>query len=427
MKKLFTFMFLLLICSIQRNVSAQESCNASLYVHYHRFDEMYADYELSVANHQTIEEKLNYHDLDDFGAIYEVPICSIAKDKITINLSEKDTLIKDGIDFDNDGEVENKWVDITDIRDTNNSKHVYVMQGAKDVFEQETDNFTYLGRPNHGHVIIIYYDPLSLDDWKDFNVANAGEGISGNIDFDYYLGVQGGTNPRQYRMGIINIASDAEDLIGITIRKNKAWDEKDTAWVTSIVQDEQDDFGNRYQSDGQRYINVEDFKGGGYKFIYMVRGNKTIYNDYEIFLAETFAITEAEFTSLNELSLIFNQNINYDPNTGPDASKFVIVDEDNNELKIDEIKFDRDKTSASRFKVILGNNIENKAYKLKYTRDDMGEGDIIEKDIGIAEGLFNNLPVEDIDHNYTPYIIAGSILLIIIIVGVILYYRKKRP
>lgn len=415
MRKLVFVIFLLTVMFISDNniTLAQENCNATLVVHYHKHKYDYDNQEIYVYNHQNEAEIILAEELDNFGLVFDIPICSVSKNRIGIKLDDN----------------KDKMVDVSDIKGKPVTKHVYVLEGAKEVYEQEFSNKTYFGRQGYGHVVIIYYDPLGVDEWKDFYISDVGdENLDGNVNFDYYLGLPNGHSPELFRVGVINVPSNSEELISLMIRKNKSWDVKDVEWSKDLLTDETDEYGHIYTASGDRLINVNDVRGNGYKFIYIIKGDKTLYEDYDVFLANAFKIelTEATFNSKKALSIKFNRDITYNQETGPDKSQFEILDEHNNILNIDKITFDSKKSMGKDFNIVLEDEIENKQYTVRYNYEHFGQQKSTEKTATFTEGIFTDLPVEDINNNLIYYIIAGFIILLTIGTGAYLLTKRKK-
>ncbi|QVK18977.1 hypothetical protein KHQ81_04500 [Mycoplasmatota bacterium] len=436
MRKIFSLLVLFSIFisfSTLNEVKAQESCTAKLVVHYHRYNDDYDNYELYTWDYDATggSKTIAPSSTDAFGGVFEINICSGANDQIGVILKEKDTWNKDGVDANKDNDIDNKFVNVSDLRGTSNTMHVYVMQGAADVYYQDPLKATYFGKPGFGNVVVVYYNPGGNEGWDDFWTWGTGTGAkSDDIIYDYNLGLSGGIEPNLFKVGVINIANDADDQIGFIARKDKSWDTKDDNWVNELEADETDEFGHTYQKSGNRLINVTDVKGSGFKFIFVIYGNKTLYEDFDAFKAEAFKLefTQAEFRSTKALKVTLNQEISYGE-TGPDITSFQIEDQDGNIIPIDRITFDSLKTSDKTFNIIMQNDIEQgKNYKVTYTFEQFGVQKTAQTQATIAEGVFADDPIEDVvtDVNYMPYLITGIVLVVAIGAGIIFLNNRKK-
>lgn len=398
--------FLVFLLKVQ-DVHSQENCNASLIVHYHHHKEAY-NHELHVFNHLDTNEIIEPIYNDEFGLVFDISICSISKDKIGISIIEKNK----------HQTIEVIKVDVSDIKGTNKTKDVYLLEGANTVYDA-----SYLAEPNNGHVVIIYYDHDDIDKWQDFHVWSEGsDNLNKNIDFDYLYA------HNLFRIGVINVPNDSEELIGLRIRKNKDWDIVDDEWKNQIEYIENDDLGHFYKKSGERFINVSDIIGGGYKFIYLIKGDKTIYENFETFLEKIpqMKFNEVSFQSKKTLFVEFNQDITYNPQSGPDINRFIIKDNEGNKLNIEKIIYDDTKTVDNKFMLILEDEIENEAYNIEYQYNLLGEEKTIAKEVFISDGVFDDLPVEEVNRNLIYYILGGFIILLLIGGGALILYRKKQ-
>ncbi len=430
MKKIFSLLTLLSIFTVflfTNEVKAQETCNATVVVHYHRFDEDYDKYELYAFDHGQNAGVIESTRTDDFGAIFEVPVCSNAKDNIGIVLKETGTGKKDGIDADNNGEIDDKLINVTDIRDTATTKHVYVMQGSAEAYVQDTSKATYFGKPNMGNVVIVYYNPAGNEGWDDLWTWGTGD-KNEDILFDYSLGIDGGTDPNLFRVAVINVAGSSDEQIGFIARKNKSWDIKDDSWKTSLTENITDNNGHTYKVNGDRLTNVNGVRGGGFKFIFVINGIKDLYEDYDVFIEEAFKLefTTTEFRTLKTLTITLNQAIIYDPETGPDVNKFSLKDKEGNNIPINKITYNSLVSSDKTFNIVLDKEIkQNEEYTIVYSYEQFGKQKQVQKQVTLAEELFDNAQDVDDPRNLTPYIISGIVVLAVIGVGAMLLIRRR--
>ena len=152
MRKRFCFIFLFFIIFLLKieTVYGQENCHATLIVHYHNHKEVY-NHELHVFEHLENNEVIEPSGLDGFGLVFDVSLCNITNDNIKIMIKEKDQDFLDNV----------LEVDVSDIKGTHKTKHIYVLEGTKTVYDE-----TYFASPNNGYVIIIYYDEMKFINGK---------------------------------------------------------------------------------------------------------------------------------------------------------------------------------------------------------------------------------------------------------------------
>ena len=209
--------------------------------------------------------------------------------------------------------------------------------------------------------------------------------------------------------------------------ENINWNVVDDEWAKEITNIEYDELGHVYKENGERFINVSDVIGSGYKFIYLIKGDKTIYEDFDLFFSKIaeIEITEAIFQSKNTLLVEFNQDIKYNPEAGPDVNQFKIIDNEGNLLNIEKIIYDKQKSSDNKFKLIFTDKVENKPHNITYQFKLLGNEKVIEKEAVISDDIFSDLPVEDINHNLIYYIIGGIVILLLLGGGLLIIYRRK--
>ncbi len=440
MKKLFSLLVLLTIFSTFltfNKASAQDACNAKVIIHYHRFDNSYENHELYTWDYEDSEASItsSANSTDSFGAIYIVNICSDAKNQIGVVLKETGTWIKDGLDVNQDGNIDNKTIDVTDLKGTSNTKQVYIIEGSNEVYYQDPLKTNYFGKPNYGNVVVIYYNPSGNDGWNDIwtwgNESTNSDGVS--IPLDYSLGLNGGTDANLFRVGIINISPAATDQIGFTARKDNMWAIKDVSWDANLTANETDLNGHTYSTTGDRLLNVTDVQGAGFKFIFAINGVKTLFEDFDEFKAEAFKLEfpEASFVNTKSITVSFNQNISYDE-TGPDITKFMVTDQDNNIIPISEINFDSTVRSDKTFTLVLENDIEEgNTYQVTYNYDLFGEEKSVQTLATVSSNVFAEAPVitpaeTEKKASYTPYIIAGIVVMLASGAGITFMYLRKR-
>jgi len=429
MKKFYSLIMLISIFSIFINLNEVKAVNTytgKLVIHYHRYDENYANYELYTWDYDATGAAITVAPIrtDAFGGVYEIEISSDAQDELGLVLKERDTWNKDGVDVNRDNEIDNKIVDIKSLRGTSNTMHVYIMQGAADVYYQDVLSPTYFGKPGYGNVVIVYYNPS--DDWADFMTWNTESDLGyEDVSFDYRLGLDGGMDPNLFRVGVINIGNDAYDQIGFVARKDKSWDVKDTDWTDSVSEDETDDNGHTYKTTGDRFINVTDVAGSGFKFIYAIYGIKTLYEDFDAFIDEALKlnIITAQFNSIKTLSIGFNLPLTYGE-TGHDKGHFEVKDQDGLVIPIERINFNA--TSDKNFEIIVQNKIEQgKAYTVTYNYEQFSKQKSSQAEVNVNPELFTQ-PIREERKSYTPYIVVGFTALTTLVIGfALLYVRKK--
>lgn len=437
MKKIFSLLSILTLFSVflfTTKAYAQETCDANVLIHYHRHDNTYDEYEAYTWDNGGDVGTAAFSETDSFGAIANMPVCSTAADEIGLILKIKDSWdYKDGIDVNQDDDIENKLIDVSDIVGTTNTKEVYVMQGSNYVYYQDPDAATYFGKPGFGNVVVVYYNPTGNEGWDDLWTWDTGtDAKSDDVNFDYKLGIDQGTDPDLFNVAVINIANDAEDQIGLIMRKDKSWDIKDDQWAGELAETETDENGHTYSPDGNRLINVTDVQGIGFKFIYVINGVKTLYEDFNLFTAEAFKLefTQAEFRTVRTLGITLNQALSYGQ-AGPDKSMFQVKDQDGNIIPIHKITYNSLTTSGKTFNIIINEDItQDNTYTITYNYEQFGEQKSATTETTFATDLFQaqNLEddVTDTTTNYLGYIIAGVVVLAIAGVGLVLLYRNRR-
>ncbi len=429
MRKYFSILSLFIICSfffIHQDVKAEDACQAKVILHYHRFNEDYDNYELYTWNFDSSDEELILlpTHTDAFGAVFEINICNDAQNEIGIVLKEVGTWNKDGIDANKDGEIDNKTIDVSDLKGTANTKHVYILQGANEVFYQDNSKANYLGKPNHGHVVIIYYNPNDSEANESISTWGRNDDINAEqVAFNYHLGLDGGTNPNLFNVGIINVGYDAFDQIGFNIEKmNDSWIMKDTSWTENMTENMTDENGHTYLLTGDRMINVSDIKGAGFKFIYVMNGEKTLFEDFNFFKSEAFKLefTKALFNSKNTLIVELNDGLSYS-DTSINSDNIEVTDQEGNAIPIHNVSQINEKT----YKIVLDSNIkEGNQYTVMHHYNQFDEQKTTFKDTTVTQDIFTEKNEEE--RNYTGFIIAGITVVALIGVGTVILRSRIR-
>ncbi|QVK17614.1 DUF5011 domain-containing protein [Mycoplasmatota bacterium] len=399
----FVFAYLLMINVTVQAEDSATTCDASsatlvdVTVHYLRWDDEYEYTDMLLHTWGT-----GTNGSTDGVPVTEGPFGGTAT--IKVNPCDADDQIgliphpaagwdyKDGIDSDNTDGIDNKFIDVTKIKDgTLTDLTVYVFQGSNEVYQEENVNVD-----DSGKLFVVYYRPAG--DYAEWDIWSWGSNIDkDDVAFSYNLGLDGGIDPNIFKIAVFNIDAASADEIGFIIRKPD-WSAKDDAWISDVNEEYVDENGNTYKTNGDRLINVSDIKGSGHKVLFISQGEAEFLTDYELFVANAFKfeIEEAAFEKINSLTVKFNQDVSYDPTTGPDVTKYSIKDEDGNELKINQIGYDSKSTSAAEFKFLVENIDITKTYTISYIHQGKLGDETVSKGIVIPD---TEAPIIQIDEN----------------------------
>jgi hypothetical protein len=266
---------------------------------------------------------------------------------------------KDGIDTDANGGADDKFIDVTGIKaGTTTGMNVFIFQGSNEVMIEANPV------ANMGKLFVVYF--RTIGDYAGWEIYSWG--VKQELhQFSSNLGLDGGTDPNVFKVAMVNVPVDADDSMGFIIRKD-GWTFKDDAWKSGITEDTTDANGHLYKTSGDRLVNVSDIKGTGSKIIFALGGKAEFLTDFDAFTATAFKfeVKTAKFEKNNSLSIEFNQDVEYDPTTGPDATKFSIKDADGNVLDISEIGFDSQKKSLAIFNFLTDKIDITKTYTFSY-------------------------------------------------------------
>jgi hypothetical protein len=367
-------------------------------LHYVRLDDKYENTEMAIhtwgagtrgsSDGQAIDA--------NWTTVIKVNPCDADDEIGIIPKKAADWSYKDGIDTDANDGADNKFIDVTKIKDgTLDSLTAYVFQGSNEVYYDEDIN-----KADMGKLFVVYYRPNGdYGIWNNWTWDAGTGGSKDAVDYNFNLGLDGDSNPNTFKVAVFNVAADAQDNIGFIVR-TEDW-KKDSSWVSEYDADFTDDNGHKYiiegNDAGNRLINVSDIKGSGSKVVFVIQNQATIYEDFGTFKDEAFKFEfkTATFERINSLSFEFNQEIEYNPETGPDKAKFSIKDSDGNTLSIKTIGYDSQKESNALFNFLVDDIDITKTYTITYLHTNKaGEEKAITSDIEIAD---NSAPTLQID------------------------------
>lgn len=410
MKKIIIiFAFLLFIFISKYEVLADTSCNGRIFLHYHRYQGDYEHVELHVTGTGFPKETYTSTRFDSFGQVYEIPICKDADDAIRLSIQGKNNIpYKDGVDLDVDGIIDDKVLDVRNLK-LGGIKHVYLLQGSKDTYDNFDNN-------QGGKLVIIYYDP---DDNETTDVIVQGLGKYQVVPLSYSLGLDQSDNYKAFKMGIIDISPTAEEQVSFIIRNKTSG--KDVSWIKQMNYQEYDVLGNIYKLNGERLINISEILHGGYKFVYLINGEKTIFTDYQTFLEHAFPleIKSAFFPSKRTVSIRFNKPIPYD-----ELKQLKILDNDGNEVVIENIAYNAFKLMDNKFNLLLSADIDaKKEYIITYVYEKDGEIQEVETEVTLGFTIIDEEKKHD-EIKY-PIIISGAIIITTLVTLLVILKRNK--
>ena len=427
MKKFFSLLLLFSIFSIVSFMDAHAqdtTCDAQVFVHYHRFN---GDYDGMMMHTWGTGSNGSSGDIaltgtSNFGRYAIINVCSDADDEIGLIPQRNNFEYKDGVDVNGNGDVDNKYIDVTDIRGTNKAKNVFVLQGAAEVYYEDPDAPYKFNKTRT--LIVIYHNPTGNEKWDDFYTWPGDV----SVPFVYTLGIDGGTDPDLFRVAVYNVP--VTDEIGFIIRQDKAWAIKDDAWKNQLTEEITDENGHTYKPNGDRLINVGDLNNGvSTKVVFVLGGVAKIYEDYEEFVSEAFKIEleEALIRSNKVIQITFNQAITYGEG-GPNIEQFQVVDQDGNDVEIERITYDTLRESGSVFNIVVaGELVRNKNYTVSYNYETFGNEFTTSVLATVQAGVFPDDVVDEVERNIVSIIIAsviGVIALGGIIAAVVLSRRR---
>ena len=405
---LIIFAFFISLLSLSLYVKAETSCKGRIYLHYHRYENDYDLVELIVKGNGYSQNIYNASKYDQFGQIYEIPVCRDADDNIIISIQGKDnTPYKDGVDLDQDGIIDDKVLDVSDVK-YGGVKHVYLLQGANLVYDDLN--------PQGGKLFVIYYDPTNSEVSE---ILVQGMKTKHTIPFKYTLGLDQSDSDNLFKVAIIDINPSNDEQFSFIIRNDKY--DKDINWITQLSNNELDRFGNLYKLNGERLINISDILYGGYKFIYLIKGEKTIYTDYKQFLEQAFPleIISATFPSKRTVSVHFNKPIGYDG-----INQFKLLDNDGEEIEIEKIAYNAFKLMDNKFNLLLRTDIDaKKEYVITYVYEKDGEIQELETEVTLGFTISEEEGVNK-EIKY-PIIISGVIVISTIVTLLVILKRNK--
>lgn len=315
-------------------------------IHYHRWDNDYTNMDFwawgtgtdGSGNPQIVGE-------DDFGAVAYLCVNGTdADDNAGLIPRLNDWSYKDGTDVDANG-GDDKSIPLRDEAgdldgfDENGIKHVYVLQGSPDVYTVDMDS-PYFQKEGFGTLVVVYYDPTeSYEGWNMWTWGTGTGGTEAPNYFQYRLGIDQGPETDKFKVGIFNIAADADDTIGFIVRTD-AWEKK-------------------YADD--LFVDVTGIKGSGTQFTFYIAGEGDFYDNFMDFEAvvNLFEITNAVALGPGSIEVNFNKEIVtvVDEVDVFDASKFMVKDKDGTAVAISNVSYNSTSEANDIFTLILDEDL----------------------------------------------------------------------
>ncbi len=332
-------------------------------IHYHRWDNDYTNMDFwtwgtgtdGSGNPLIVGE-------DDFGAVAYMCVNSTdADDTAGLIPRLNDWSYKDGIDTNGDG-VDDKAIilrdDLGDMVgfDENGIKHVYVLQGSADVYENDPLLPTFQ-KDGFGTLVVVYYDPIeSYTGWNLWNWGTGTDGTAasdadGGVPFQFNLGIDQDSEPMKFKVAIFNIAVDADDTMGFIVRTD-SWEKQ---WGEDL------------------FLDISAIKGSGTQFSFYIGGAPDFYTNFADFEAVVNFFEIASATALDKTSVAveFNKEIVTKENDVDifDATTLVLTDKDGVEIGIEKVSYDTKSDANKTFALILDEDLSGalSPYTVTYT------------------------------------------------------------
>ena len=349
----------------QAQVSADDPVNdcttdKTVVIHYKRWDDDYTDMDFwtwgAGTNGSGNPQIVGY---DDFGAVAYLCVDTDADGEAGLIPRMNDWSYKDGTN-----EGENKAIplreDVTDNTsafvgfDLNGEKHVYVLQGAQDVYVVD-ETQPYFQKEGFGTLVIIYYEASeSYNDWNIWTWDNGTDGSADGVPFQYDLGIDQGPEPGKFKVAVINVAADAADTAGFIVR-TEAWEKQ---WAENIL------------------IDTSAIKGSGTQFTFYIGGSDQLYDNFADFEAVVnfFEIEETTALDPNSIEVVFNKDIVTieDEVVVFDPTLFLVKDIFGNVVEIETISYNSTTDVNNTFTIITETTLvgDNSPYRVIYRDTD---------------------------------------------------------
>jgi len=356
-------------------VYPETNCTTSktLYVHYHKWDETYADTTIWAWGYGTNGSGAGngVYAEDGFGAVYEICIDD-ADAGDNVGLINKYSAAwgdgftdRDAVDTDMNGSKDgnHKEIMIKDSEgayvgfDENGIKHVYVFEGSNHViYEDDANSLPY--SPDLATIAVIYYDPA--EDYDAWNIWTWGVGTLGSaVDTPYggsgiplqsSLGVDGG-EVENFRVAFIQVdPADMDASIGFIMRTN-AWEKK---------------------FDGDINISTEGLVPGDFKAMFYIAGESMLYDNFPDFEATVNFFEIASTTALdpNSVEVVFNKDVvtMEDDMDVFNTGAFILKDVHGKTIEITQVSYNSTTLVNDTFTLITGEALSglNAPYKVYY-------------------------------------------------------------
>lgn len=351
-------MFALAAPHVAAEVPANEcTTNRTVVLHYHRWDDDYTNMDFWTWGTGTDgSENPQIVGQDDFGAVAYFCIADDADVEAGLIPRVNDWSYKDGIDENEDNDIDNKSIPLKDDMgtpddtdddefigfDENGIKHVYVLQGSAVVYTAEAD-MPFFQEDGFGTLVVIYYDPiLSYDGWNVWNWGTGTDGTAAGDNFggsgvplQWDLGIDQGIDPDQFKVAVFNIAADADDTMGFIVRTD-AWEKQ---WSEDLN------------------IDITGIKGSGTQFTFYIGGAGEFYDNYADFEAVVNLFEISSVTALDRTSVevVFNKDVvtKVDDVNVFSGTAFIVTDKDGNVLNISQVSYDSNTDANDMFTIIL--------------------------------------------------------------------------
>lgn len=369
MKKVFSVLtaFVLIFAMFaasNASVQAENTCTTgrTVVLHYHRWDEDYEGLDFwTWGNGTNGSGNPQISEYDDFGAVAYFCVDDDADAEAGLIPRTADWSYKDGIDADENGDIDNKSIPLRDEAgefvgfDENGIKHVYLLQGTDAVYTS-TEGMPFMGQEGFGDLVVIYSDPA--ESYTGWNMWTWGTGTGGSeapVEFQWDLGIDGGANGGQFRVAVFNIAEDADDTIGFIVRTD--------SWEKKFADD--------------LYIDVTAVKGSGTQFIFYIAGEGIFHDTFEDFEATVNFFEIASTTALdpNSVEVVFNKDVvtAVEDVVTFDSSTFSVADKNGDDVAIDSVSFNSTTDVNDTFTLILEDSLmgDMGPYTVTYAPDEV--------------------------------------------------------
>lgn len=227
MKKVLSVMLIfalsLFVLGTSDILKAEATEDVTIYLHIHQYD---GDYTNSGTG---IWDGVNWNNwadtvstTDDFGGVVEINYTAAEINAVMDEIEFKPTRnvnVDDAANYLAPASVEGKvFADVTSLKDGSKTElHLYYVEGALDFYAIE-------GADNFGHIFFVYADPTvaaneaAYDAWNMWTWNNGTGGSVDGVDFAADIELMSGDFLIPMKLGVFNVASDADQSSGFIVR-----------------------------------------------------------------------------------------------------------------------------------------------------------------------------------------------------------------